>query len=168
MSAQRLTSMLEAISSGRHQALLDAIPYVQHLGIRVLDGSGDTALRFFLPFRPELVGNSNLPALHGGVVGALLETAALIQVIVSEQQPRLPKLINFSVDYLRSARAKDCHAVCDVARQGSRIVAVTVRCWQEDEARSIATARAHLLLVSNGASAPESSGDPIPAVLEGE
>jgi len=160
--------MLDAIRSGRHQALLDAIPYVRHLGIRVLDGPADAPLRFFLPFRPELVGNSMLPALHGGAVGALLETAALVQVIVAEQQPRLPKLIDFSVDYLRSARARDCHAVCDVARRGSRIVAVTVRCWQEDPARPIATARAHLLLVANGAGAPESGGDRAPAMPEGE
>jgi uncharacterized protein (TIGR00369 family) len=158
--------MLDAIRSGRHQALLDAIPYVHHLGIRVLDGPADSPLRFFLPFRAELVGNSALPALHGGVVGALLETAALIQVIVSERQSRLPKLVDFSVDYLRSARTRDCHAVCEVVRRGNRIVAVAVRCWQEDDARPIATARAHLLLVARGASPVEGGDDAAPAMPE--
>lgn len=153
MTEQRITAMMEAVIAGQYQSLLDSIPYVSHLGIRVENATGDTTepLRFHLPFRPEIIGNPMLPALHGGVVGALLETTGLIQVIVSERQPRLPKLIDFSVDYLRSAHAKDCWATCNVARMGSRVAAISVRCWQENEARPIATARAHLLLVDDGA-----------------
>lgn len=152
MTEQRLNAMLEAVVSGRYQALLDSIPYVSHLGIRVegeTDGKG--SLCFHLPFRHELIGNPLLPALHGGVVGALLETAGIIQVIVSERQPRLPELVDFSVDYIRSARAQDCWAACEVVRMGSRVAAISVRCWQDDAARPIATARAHLLLVDDGA-----------------
>lgn len=150
MTEQRMNAMLEAVVSGQYQSLLDSIPYVSHLGIRVESGDSNGSLCFHLPFRPEIIGNPMLPALHGGVVGALLETAGTIQVIVSERQPRLPKLIDFSVDYLRSARAQDCWAVCNVVRMGARVAAISVRCWQGDEARPIATARAHLLLVDDG------------------
>ncbi|CAH0353223.1 hypothetical protein AQB9606_03123 [Aquabacterium sp. CECT 9606] len=146
---QRMNAVLEALASNRYQDLLDAIPYVRHLGIRV-EGEQDarkSTLLFHLPFRNEIIGNPMLPALHGGVVGALLETASMIQVIASERQSRMPRLIDFSVDYLRSARTKDCWAECNVVRMGSSIAAVSVRCWQDDETAPIATARAHLLLV---------------------
>ena len=55
-----------------------------------------------LPFRDDLVGNAALPALHGGVVGAFLELTALVQAIELTDSDRVPKPINFSVDYLRS------------------------------------------------------------------
>ncbi|MDP5031784.1 PaaI family thioesterase [Paraglaciecola sp.] len=149
MKSKQITLIAEAVSAGQYQSLLDSIPYINHLGIRVKSPTDNTSalLRFHLPFRTEIIGNPMLPALHGGVIGALMETAGLIQVIVSERQPRLPKIIDFSVDYLRSAQAKDCWATCDVARMGSRVAAISVRCWQESESRPIATARAHLLLV---------------------
>ena len=151
MQEKHITAMIEAVIAGQYQSLLDSIPYINHLGIRVESPIDNTSapLHFHLPFRAEIIGNPMLPALHGGVIGALMETAGLIQVIVSERQPRLPKVIDFSVDYLRSARATDCWATCDVARMGSRVAAISVRCWQESESRPIATARAHLLLVDD-------------------
>jgi uncharacterized protein (TIGR00369 family) len=134
-----------AVARRDFQAVADWMPYVRHLGIRVAaDEQG--APRFTLPFREELIGNRFLPAIHGGVIGGLLETAALVHVLVLEGEPRLPKLIDCAVDYLRSAGPQDCHAACELLRQGRRVAAVSVRCWQADPARPIASARAHFLL----------------------
>ena len=85
----------------RGRQALAVIPYAGFLGVRLEeDGEGIVCV---LPFRDDLVGNAALPALHGGVVGAFLELTALVQAIELADSDRVPKPINFSVDYLRSA-----------------------------------------------------------------
>ena len=59
---------------------------------------------------------------------------------------QMPKTIDFCVDYLRSARAVDTFARCEVTRQGRRIAHVTATCWQSAPAEPVAVARVHFLL----------------------
>lgn len=139
--AEALDKVREA---GDGAALCDWIPYARFLGMGFDCHDGEA--RYRLPFRDDLVGNPALPALHGGVVAAFMENAALMQVLLESTEPRLPKSIDFSLDYLRSARTEDCHVACDLVRQGRRVAQVQIRCWQSDPDRPIATARAHFLL----------------------
>ncbi len=120
--------------------LLARMPYAAHLDIRrEHDG-------YLLPYRGSLLGNAALPALHGGVVAGFMETAALLHLLLNEIAPdRLPKTIDFSIDYLRSAGARATRASCDVMRVGRRVVLVYIRCWQEDVHKPVALARAHFL-----------------------
>lgn len=141
----RDASLARARAEHDAQGILDHIPYTRWLGIRV-SGEEDGNPVFTLPARDELVGNASLPAIHGGAVGALMEAAAIVTVLVQEQQSRMPKPIDFSLDYLRSARAEDLHASCQVLRQGRRVAAVRVDCWQRSRDTLTATGRAHLLL----------------------
>ncbi len=121
-------------------ALLARTPYARHLGIR---REGDS---YLLPYRESLLGNASLPALHGGVVAGFMETAAILHLLLNEIAPdRLPKTIDFSIDYLRSAGARNSHAGCDVVRVGRRVVLVYIRCWQDDPHKPVALARAHFL-----------------------
>ena len=147
--AAALDRLREAGDGG---ALSEWIPYARYLGMRF--ECRDGASRFTLPYREDLVGNPALPALHGGAVAGFMESAALMQVLLESTEPRLPKSIDFSLDYLRSARTEDCHAACELVRQGRRVAAVQIRCWQRDPGKPIATARAHFLL----AEVPESTG----------
>ncbi len=118
------------------------IPYAARLGIE-FDSQDEV---FHLPFRAELVGNRRLPAIHGGVIGGFMENAALIWLGMTEDQGRVPSPIDFAIDYLRSARARDCFARCEVLRQGRRVAQVQIRCWQRQEATPVAVARGHYLL----------------------
>lgn len=135
-----------------YQGMLDAIPYTAHLGIAAESGADGPV--YTLPPRDDHIGNKHLPAVHGGAVAALMEAAALVTVLVDEAQDRFPKPIDFSLDYLRSARGGEpLHAACQVLRQGRRIAAVRVDCWQgEDRDRLTATGRVHLLLSVEDAS----------------
>ena len=63
---------------------------------------------------------------------------------------RLPKSIDFSIDYLRSGRPVESFAACEVVRVGARVALVQVRCWQQNPQRPIAVARGHLLLTAAG------------------
>lgn len=127
-------------------ALCHWVPYARYLGMR-FELVDDRPL-FHLPHRDELIGNPALPALHGGVVAGFMENAAMMQVLLESREARLPKSVDFAIDYLRSARTRDCHARCELVRQGRRVAQVQIRCWQDDEQRPIATARAHFLLAA--------------------
>jgi uncharacterized protein (TIGR00369 family) len=125
-------------------ALIQRIPYCRHLGViaRVVDGQ----LILELPYAPHLIGNPILPALHGGVIGSLLETAAIAQVIYEVRTARLPKPVDITVDYLRTGRAQTSFARARIAKQGRRVVNVHAEMWQEDETKPIAALRGHMLI----------------------
>ncbi len=123
---------------------LGNIPYVDFLGIRVERRGNE--LTTVLPFDEKLIGNPTLPALHGGVIGAFLETSALSQIIWEDTQNRLPKTIDISIDYLRSGQPRDTYARSIIAKHGRRVANVRVHAWQDDINRPIATAHGHFLL----------------------
>lgn len=137
----------KALGEGRPvdpDALLRGIPFCRHLGLRAeLEGED---LVLVMPFAPHLVGNPVLPALHGGVIGAFLETAAVAQVILELGGAQLPKPIDVSIDYLRSGRAVETRARARIAKLGRRVVNVHAELWQEDAAKPIAGLRGHFLL----------------------
>lgn len=133
--------------TGDPAKLIEAIPYCRHLGITasVKDGS----LLLTMPFLQHLIGNPVLPAVHGGVIGSLLETAAIAQVIFETRAARLPKPVDITIDYLRSGRAVDSYARARIARQGKRVVNVHAEMWQEDESKPVAALRGHLLIAAS-------------------
>jgi uncharacterized protein (TIGR00369 family) len=126
------------------EELLNSIPYCRWMGIRVLQDDDGVVLE--LPFDQKLIGNPVLPALHGGVIGALLETAALAQVVHELACAELPKPVDMAIDYLRSGRALASYARARIVKRGRRTVNVHAQMWQEDEARPIAALRGHVLL----------------------
>ena len=132
-----------ARESGDYAALLSALPYARYVGMHA--ELEDGVVRLSLPFKPTLVGNTRLPAFHGGVVGALLESAALLQLIHQRGLP-FPKTIDFTVDYLRMARAETLFAVAEVQRAGRRIANVRMRAYQSLEREPVALGRGNFLL----------------------
>ena len=123
------------------------IPYVDYLGI--LRAAGDTEPPLFrLPYQGKLIGNPELPALHGGVIAGFAETAATLHLIRTLRGAKFPKSIDFSIDYLRSGRPVESFASCEVVRVGSRVALVQVRCWQQTPHEPIAVARGHFLLTT--------------------
>ena len=125
-------------------ALLAAVPYCEFLGVTAQLADGRVVLQ--MPFDPKLVGNPLIPALHGGVIGSLLETAAIVQTVWDTKASAIPKPVDITIDYLRAGRALTSHASAKLARQGRRVVNVHAWMWQEDEARPIAALRGHFLL----------------------
>lgn len=136
--------LAEARRSGDYQALFDIVPYSKFLGLTArLEG---TELVTTMTFAPHLIGNPALPALHGGTLGALLESAAVFELLVRAETVVLPKTITLTVDYLRSARPVDTHARATVTRQGRRVTNVRIEAWQEDRSTLVATANAIFLV----------------------
>ena len=128
----------------RGRQALAVIPYAGFLGVRLEEDGEDIVC--VLPFRDDLVGNAALAALHGGVVGAFLELTALVQAIELADSDRVPKPINFSVDYLRSAGPRDTRGRAEIVKHGRRIANVRVIAWQDDPARPVAAGVGNFLL----------------------
>lgn len=113
-------------------------PFARCLGIRVAE---DGVLH--MPFSPKLIGNPVLPAIHGGITGAFLETTAIVGVARELGITTPPKPIGLTVNYLRSGRAQDSFANVSIVKQGLRIVAFQAQAWQDDASKPIATAFGH-------------------------
>jgi acyl-coenzyme A thioesterase PaaI-like protein len=129
---------------------LKKVPYATYLGIKA--EVHDNEILFILPADKKLIGNPTLPAIHGGVVGAFMEQAAVFHLVAKMDNPVLPRIIDFSLDYLRPARLCDTYAQCILTRQGRFIANVSITAWQEQCDKPNAIARAHFLI-------PESEAD---------
>jgi uncharacterized protein (TIGR00369 family) len=128
----------------RVSAALARIPYAGFLGVRA-ELKGDE-LTLIMPYAEHLVGNPLLPALHGGVVGALMELTALMQLAVTSKSERFPKTIDIGVDYLRSGRPLDTYARAKVVKIGRRIANVQAEAWQGERTQPIAALHGHFLV----------------------
>ncbi|MDJ0827246.1 MAG: PaaI family thioesterase [Rhodobacter sp.] len=144
------------------KALVDGVPYIRFLGI-TFERHGDE-LTALLAYDDKLIGNPMLPALHGGAIAAFLEVAAIIELswsylwediesgridpttIDPQHLPRLPKTIDFTVDYLRSGLPRDAYARARVNRSGRRYASVHVEAWQDNRSRLFAQATGHFLM----------------------
>ncbi|MDE2578301.1 MAG: hotdog fold thioesterase [Hyphomicrobiales bacterium] len=123
-------------------------PYARALGVQVAqDGST------LLPYADKLIGNPLLPALHGGVLGAFLETTAMVGLRHDAAIAARPVPINITVNYLRSGKPIDTFGRARIAKQGRRIVAFEARAWQTNPFEPIASAYGHFMLKNEQADA---------------
>ena len=163
--ARRTPEPINVVKERRDKALdllVGGLPFNQFLGI-TFDRRGDE-LTAVLNYDDKLIGNPMIPALHGGVTAAFLETAALIELgwqrlweeiesgkrdadtLTPDRLPRMPKTIDFTVDYLRSGLPRDAYARARVNRSGRRYASVHVEAWQDNRARLFAQATGHFLM----------------------
>jgi acyl-coenzyme A thioesterase PaaI-like protein len=140
-----LSEVLHAAKqSGDISALVETIPYLRYLGISAETVSGELVGK--MAYSDPLIGNASLPALHGGAIGALLESTAILLTLWGSETRLLPKIVTITVDFLRSGRPLDTFARGHITKEGRRIVNVGVEAWQEDRSRPIARANAIFLI----------------------
>lgn len=145
MSEANLDDIKQAIADRDLSALIQQIPYARFIGLDAVT-LGDEII-FTLPKNDDNLGNPMLPALHGGVIGGFMETAAILHIMMAAEFFQIPRVVDFSLDYLRPGRHQDTYAKCTFVRQGRKIANVAVSAWQQKESLPIATARAHFLIV---------------------
>ena len=165
MSERRKPEPVQVIKQRRDgvlRALVEGVPYIQFLGIQ-LERRGDE-LTGVMPYSDQLIGNPILPALHGGATAAFLEVTAIITLswgLIWEDMesgaldldnldrahlPRLPKTIDFTVDYLRTGLPRDAYARARINRSGRRYASVHVEAWQDNRSRIFAQATGHFVM----------------------
>lgn len=137
-----------AKESRNYEEILDQLPYARTLGVQMQVTENDDLL-FVLPFNPANIGNDHLPALHGGVIGGFMETAALLHLLWIRESAEIPRTVDFSVDYLRPGKADMLYAQCSITKQGKRVANVQMTAWHEDKSKPVAVARSHFLLTES-------------------
>jgi uncharacterized protein (TIGR00369 family) len=140
-----IEQMTAAKASHDYQRLVDLIPYAGFLGLTAAM-QGDELITT-MRYGDHLIGNPSLPALHGGTLGALLESAAIFELLYRSETVVLPKTITLTIDYLRSGAPIDTHARGVVTRQGRRVTNVRMEAWQSDRNAPVATAHAVFLVM---------------------
>jgi uncharacterized protein (TIGR00369 family) len=142
-------TVLERLTAARatqdYQSLVEMIPYANWLGLSAAL-QGDELITT-MRYGSHLIGNPALPALHGGTLGALLESAAIFELLCRSETVVLPKTITLTIDYLRSGAPVDTFARGVVTRQGRRVTNVRMEAWQADRKTPVATAHAVFLVM---------------------
>jgi acyl-coenzyme A thioesterase PaaI-like protein len=133
-----------AKETGDLSPLVETIPYFRFLGISAKNVSGE--LVGTLTYSDPLIGNASRQALHGGTIGALLESTAILQTLWEFETVVLPKIVTITIDFLRSGRPVNTFARGVITKKGRRVVNVGIEAWQDDRARPIARANAIFLV----------------------
>jgi acyl-coenzyme A thioesterase PaaI-like protein len=131
-------------SAAEIEAQLRRIPYAQFLGFALIGDGNDIIGR--MAFAEHLIGNPIARAIHGGSLAALLEFTATCKLLSLTSGLQLPRIINISVEYIRSGRPLDTYARATVTKHGRRVANVNVVAYQDDISRPIAMANSHFLL----------------------
>ncbi len=143
-----MNSLAEIVRHAKKQAdftpIVEAIPYLGFLGVTVDLSRGELVGK--MAYAESNIGNATLPALHGGTIGALLESTAILQILWETEAAIVPKIVTITIDYLRSGKPMDTFARGIITKQGRRIVNVGVEAWQDDRSRPIARANTHFLV----------------------
>lgn len=127
-------------------AALERLPYARFIGAHgVLYGD---ELTLVMPFSSRNIGNPVLPALHGGVIGAFMEVAAITQLAVATEAKRLPRTIDVHISFLRSGRPVETYARARVLKLGRRVASVQVEAWQSAREQPIAQLSGNFLVLS--------------------
>lgn len=139
-----LEKIRKARETGEFAELVAQVPYAAFMGItiEVRDGEPIGCMRFL----PHQVGNATIPALHGGAIGAILESTAVFKLLWETEPVELPKIVSITIEYLRTARPQDTFVRAEITRQGRRVATVRAVAWQDDPENPVAAANAHFLL----------------------
>ena len=129
----------EARKTNNIQLLSQAIPLGQYLGL-IFSVENDRVL-CELPFEERHIGNPVIPALHGGIIGSLLEYTAIAQVIWDQHIPEVPDTVSTTIDYLRPALTKATYASSTIVKQGKSFAVVQSTCWQDTQKSPVAILR---------------------------
>ena len=124
----------EEIVDAVKQFMEQQIPFNQFLGMKVVHlGDGDA--RMEVPFRDEFIGDPFRPALHGGVISALLDTCggAAVFTTMTDVGERA-STVDLRVDYLRPGRKERLIAEAKVIRVGNKVAVVSLRAYHPGEA----------------------------------
>lgn len=140
-----LARIEQARSSGDWTQLVQSVPFARFLGMSLDTQGGRLVGR--MKFSEHLIGNPTVPALHGGTLGALLESAAQFELLYRANTVVLPKTITLTIDYRRSGKSVDTFVAASIVRQGRRVATVQASAWQEDATRPIAGATLQLLIM---------------------
>lgn len=113
----------------------EQVPFNRWMGLHATSIK-EGELRVRMPFRPDMTGDPMRPAIHGGVIAALLDAtggAALFTVLGEQDRA---STVDLRVDYLKPGQCQDVLAVARLVRLGNRMATVEMRAFHDGEEES--------------------------------
>ncbi len=111
--------------------MAEQVPFNRLLGIQGESASAGACV-LVLPVRPEFVGDFRRPALHGGVVSALIDTAGGVAAWSALGPEESVSTVDLTVDFLEPAGlAAPLRAAAQLVRKGNRVCHVRVAVTQD-------------------------------------
>ena len=112
-------------------AMEHMVPFNKLLGIRG-ESAGHGKAVLVLPVRPDFVGDVRRPALHGGVLSTLIDTAGGLAAWSALSDDESVSTVDLRVDYLEPAGlGAPLRAEAELVRKGNRVCHVRVAILQE-------------------------------------
>lgn len=106
------------------------VPFNRYLGLRG-ESIGEGRAVLVLPVRPEFVGDPRRPALHGGVLSSLIDTAGGLAAWSALGAGEMVSTVDLRVDYLEPAGlGHPLRAEAELVRKGNRVCHVKVAVTQ--------------------------------------
>jgi len=117
-------------------------PFQKMLGMRIVELEKGRAV-MVIPYQSFLLGDIWRPALHGGVLSALLDSATGVAALstVESAEERLSTL-DLHIDYLAPGRAEDLYCTAEVIRRGKSSILVHGRVHHAAANSDVALGRA--------------------------
>lgn len=106
----------------------EQIPFNAFLGVSV-DVLEPGRAVLSIPFRREFIGDPFRPALHGGVISALIDTCGGAAVWTTVKPTDRVSTIDLRVDYLRPGRMEPLVTEAQVIRSGNRVGVASIRAF---------------------------------------
>ena len=109
----------------------NTIPFNRHLGIQV-ESITEELCTIKIPFQKEWIGDPKRPALHGGLLSTLADTAGGLAVFLRLPNPLVDRTstVDLRVDYLRHGLLEDLYCDASVLRLGNRVAVTEMICRQ--------------------------------------
>lgn len=112
-------------------AMEHLVPFNRLLGIRGESVSPGRAV-LVLPVREDFVGDVRRPALHGGVLSSLIDTAGGLAAWSALGDDEMVSTVDLRVDYLEPAGLRGpLRAEAELVRKGNRVCHVRVSVTQD-------------------------------------
>ena len=106
------------------------VPFNRYLGLRG-ESIGPGVCVLAVAVRPEFVGDPRRPALHGGVISSLIDTAGGLAAWSALAPGESVSTVDLRVDYLEPAGlGPDLRAAAELVRKGNRVCHVRVAVTQ--------------------------------------
>lgn len=139
--------MNDAETTERYQQITrffeQSIPFNAFLGLQVGCLKRGFA-QVFLPYRQEFIGDLHRPAVHGGVIATVIDTAGGLATYTHLKLGDRLSTVDIRIDYLNPGLQQTLLVESKVIYFGNRIATVDSIAYQEldDERHPIATGKA--------------------------
>ena len=128
---------------------LNAIPHSQTLGMQIVHAVRNRVI-IKMPWRYEMVGNSQTGALAGGVITTLLDTVCGSAVLCALPKPEAFATLDLRIDHMKPSEGhRDIFCMAECYRLTNSIAFVRGVAYQDDPQKPIAHGVASFMRASS-------------------